>query len=90
MLEGILFGMAGGAAALVAGRAYRLCQAECDAASAASPPNRAGSSILRSCWNGAAESARQLFAECHAELEATRVAIEEVRHPASGKVVRIY
>ena len=35
-------------------------------------------------------SIRELFAECRAEEEAIRIAIEEVRNPSSSKVVRIY
>jgi len=35
-------------------------------------------------------SAREFLAECKAESEAVRVAVDEVRYPSSDKVIRIY
>ena len=89
-MEGILWGLAGGGVVVLASRARALFRpprgADRDTKlSLSSIPSR-----LTSCWSEKVESTRELFAECKAEYEAARVAIEEVRNPSSDKVVRIY
>ena len=50
-----------------------------------------GWSLFRkSTLQDAYASVTDFFSECKAESEAVRVAIDEVRHPPSSKVVRIY
>jgi len=90
MFEGLFFGIAGGSAILLAQKACGLCRSSGSRNKTSDHSGRTISSFFTDCWSGTVQSTRDLFAECRAELEATRVAVEEVRNPSSGKVVRIY
>jgi len=90
MMEGIFLGIAGGSALLVTRKACTLCRSSSRHARTAGDSSVSSAAFLSTCWAGVVRSTRDLFAECRAELEASRIAVEEVRAPSSSKVVRIY
>jgi len=90
MLESLLLGMAGGSTVLLTRRACSLCRSSRQAGDGPVRSSAHLASLLPPCWARAARSTRELLDECKAELEAARVAVDEVRAPAPGKVLRIY
>jgi hypothetical protein len=91
-MEGIFWGVVGGTAMVLANKARLLARRnrETGPAGAEAPRARSIASRLRWGLEETVASTRELFAECKAECEATRVAIDEVRHPSSSKIVRIH
>jgi len=90
MMEGMFLGMAGGCAVLLTKKAWALCRTSRQDSAMSRPSSPKVSRLLTICLAGAIQATRSLFNECKAEIEATRIAVEEVKAPASGKVVRIY